>query len=337
MKSELNPYVSIIVPIYNSEKSLQKCIDTILEQSFKDFEVLLIDDGSKDESLKICKSYAARDKRIKSFSKENGGVSSARNYGIKNALGQWIAFIDSDDYISPMYLEKLCNEVQECQNSNSIVMENIGGERRALKIVKENKNISGQDMYRYFLENELFRLSAPYGKLYNAKIIRRNNILFPDGISMGEDMIFMGRYMNCVESAIVLKREDYIVTDTEGTLSKGYYSVDSEQKCFEYWLTEITDIVRKACYSKDIEEEVIWHNRTSSTFLRVIECLYKSNIEMSFSQKIKYMKSIPASQYTLFLKYHKCEGLNQKVIKFLIKHRLYLLFLLLGKISILIH
>ena len=99
--------VSIIVPIYNSEKYLSECIESILNIRYSYFELLLIDDGSSDDSLSICNQYAKQDNRIRVFSKENGGVSSARNLGLDNAIGDWIVFIDSDDYVLPSFLDEV--------------------------------------------------------------------------------------------------------------------------------------------------------------------------------------------------------------------------------------
>ena len=93
------PMVSVIVPVYNSSQYLHRCIDSILYQSFNDFEVLLIDDGSIDNSGEICDEYAVKDSRVRVFHKENGGVSSARNVGLGNAVGEWVTFVDSDDWI----------------------------------------------------------------------------------------------------------------------------------------------------------------------------------------------------------------------------------------------
>ena len=95
----MNPSISIIVPVYNSEKTLNRCVDSILSQTFQDWELLLIDDGSTDRSGKLCDEYALKDQRIKVFHKKNGGVSSARNIGLDHAKGEWITFIDSDDEI----------------------------------------------------------------------------------------------------------------------------------------------------------------------------------------------------------------------------------------------
>lgn len=91
--------LSIIVPIYNAERYIRQCVDSILSQSFGDFELLLVDDGSDDESSRICDEYAGVDSRVRVFHKVNGGVSSARNMGIDNARGRWILFVDADDYL----------------------------------------------------------------------------------------------------------------------------------------------------------------------------------------------------------------------------------------------
>ena len=103
----ITPKISVIVPVYNAEKYLHRCIDSILSQTFTDFELLLINDGSKDSSGAICDEYAAKDNRVRVFHKENGGASSARNLGLDNAKGEWIAFVDSDDLLEVNMLNHL--------------------------------------------------------------------------------------------------------------------------------------------------------------------------------------------------------------------------------------
>ena len=95
----MHPKISIIIPIYKVEKYIRECLDSILNQTFTDWEALLIDDGSPDNSGVICDEYAAKDNRFKVFHKENGGVSSARNLGLEKATGEWVTFIDADDWI----------------------------------------------------------------------------------------------------------------------------------------------------------------------------------------------------------------------------------------------
>ena len=110
-----NPKISLIVPVYNVEKYLNRCVDSILSQDFTDFEILLIDDGSMDKSGKICDEYAKIDTRVRVFHKVNGGVSSARNLGLDYAKGQWIGFCDSDDYVKKDFLKTFFTLGDDCE------------------------------------------------------------------------------------------------------------------------------------------------------------------------------------------------------------------------------
>ena len=96
--------ISIIIPVYNAEKTLERCVNSILSQDFTDFELILVDDGSSDKSGQLCQAFASRDSRVRVFHQNNGGVSSARNVGLDNASGKWITFCDSDDYVLPGWL-----------------------------------------------------------------------------------------------------------------------------------------------------------------------------------------------------------------------------------------
>ena len=102
-----NPKISVIIPVYNAEKYLERCVDSILAQTFTDFELLLIDDGSKDKSGEICDEYAKKDNRVKVFHKENGGVSSARQFGVEKAIGKYSIHVDCDDLVSEQMLEEM--------------------------------------------------------------------------------------------------------------------------------------------------------------------------------------------------------------------------------------
>lgn len=104
--------ISVVVPIYNVENYIKKCVDSILSQTYKNLEIILVDDGSPDNCPQICDEYAQKDSRIKVIHKENGGVSSARNIGMENARGKWIAFIDADDWIEEKYFEKMLDRVK---------------------------------------------------------------------------------------------------------------------------------------------------------------------------------------------------------------------------------
>lgn len=179
-----NPKISIIVPVYNVEQYLPRCIDSILNQFFTDFELLLIDDGSKDRSGAICDKYADKDDRIRVFHKENGGVSSARNVGLDNARGEWLSFIDGDDEITEGYF----NIRQEHEGVNVIIkpycVVNADGRvichNNELNILTEREKI-----FRYYVRQ---RNNALWDKIIKRKTVGTQR--FNTNVSIGEDFLF---------------------------------------------------------------------------------------------------------------------------------------------------
>lgn len=189
--------ISIIVPVYNTEKYLIECIDSILSQTYTDFEVLLVDDGSTDLSGKICDEYAQEDKRIRVFHKDNRGVSSARNVGLENAKGEWVCFVDSDDTIAEIFLETLLKAAVE-NNADSAMggFRYIDTDKNVEIVSKENhietaeNNIMGfyacvaPDWQRY-LWNRLFRVD----------IINEHHLRFNEKIYYKEDGLFLIQFL----------------------------------------------------------------------------------------------------------------------------------------------
>ena len=146
INNQMNGKVSVIIPVYNAEKYLVRTINFVLAQTYKNFELLLVDDGSKDKSADICKQFAASDERVKYIHKDNGGVSSARNVGIEKATGEYIAFMDDDDGMRPDYLEVHVNNIGDCDLllSSAISVkdiENGGGVKniRNMKLQQQRK------------------------------------------------------------------------------------------------------------------------------------------------------------------------------------------------------
>lgn len=180
--------ISIIVPVYNVDKYLSECIDSILNQTYEYFEVLLIDDGSTDNSSKICKEYALKDDRIFYYKKNNGGLSDARNYGLDRANGDYITFIDSDDYIEKDYLELLYNSIELYNADISIAnyqrVDEFG--RISFDILPgDNMVLDSIDAMKYVLYQKYISISVT-AKLYKKSIF--TNIRFPVG-KLYEDII----------------------------------------------------------------------------------------------------------------------------------------------------
>lgn len=193
------PRVSIIIPVYNSESTLRRCLDSVLAQTFTDFECLLINDGSKDRSGEICDEYARKDSRVKVFHKENGGVSSARNVGLDNAHGEWITFVDSDDRIGQNYL---INLVLYSTDVGLV----IGPYLRESSDIRENVCIpeGHYDNVYSFLSNWISNqvLRTPWGKLLKNALI--DSLRFDIKLQFGEDTVFMFSYYEKVNSLRVV-------------------------------------------------------------------------------------------------------------------------------------
>ena len=323
----MNITLSIIIPVYNTAPYLRECLDSVQCQTFTDYEVWLVDDGSTDGSGVICDEYDRLDERFHVLHVPNGGVSKARNLGIERAAGFWIAFVDSDDTLLPSCFQHLMGNVKE---DTDIVIAGYGGER-GTRIINEDVSLEGSLMKRYFIEKKIYSQSGPCQKLFRTDVIKKNNIHFPMDIHMGEDMIFFIQYMNHVNSAELVTSDEYLVRYHEGSLSTKYYSYESERKCFELWYDEITKFVSGLSCSELKKNKAVWETRTTQTFLRTLECLYKANVDMSFRQKLSILNSIDKSELSFFINYYNPHKFTSKILIFLISYRFFILFLLAGR------
>lgn len=323
-----NPSISIIVPVYNTAQYLPCCVDCIIMQTFTDFELLLIDDGSTDKSGEICDEYAKKDSRIRVFHKENGGVSSARNVGLDNAKGEWVCFADSDDKMSKTYVFNL---VKAIKDDNTLVISNYKPiNSNECKVKLHDRHLVGKEIVSYFIENKVLSLSAPYSKLYNINVIRQNLLRFPLGIHMGEDAIFLLKYLNCINSVSVVNQCDYFVNRTEGSLSSKYYSFSQEWRCYEIWKKEMLAFLVRFGHIYDDALQVAWENRIGETFNRCLQCLYRQRPKPSFVCALKSLQSIPQSDIDEFENYYNPHKLRRKLLKLLIIRRCLRLYLFLG-------
>lgn len=195
----MNPLISVIVPVYNVELYVNRCIDSILAQTYKNFEVILIDDGSTDNSGHICDEYAKVDKRINVIHTKNKGLSSARNMGIEKSVGKYIIFCDSDDWIE----EKAMENVLENVNYESVDLIIFGysmdfpHENNIIKVDCINKEFESVNEfllnYKFYRGNYLF--GFVWNKLFRSEIIKNNNLIFELGV-FPEDLFFCFKYMH---------------------------------------------------------------------------------------------------------------------------------------------
>ena len=208
--------VSIIIPVYNVESYLKKCIDSILLQTYTNFELILIDDGSTDQSYEICDEYSLNDKRIKVIHKINEGVSKARNLGLSISTGDYICFVDSDDWIDCDMLEYII------VNADDFDIVQFGFRRVGHAIVDKGftpENIMKLQMQSYLGKN-MFN-SVICGYAIKNEIVKKYNIAFPTYIKYGEDQAFILKVLLCCKNILILDKRFYNYLDRDGSAMNG--------------------------------------------------------------------------------------------------------------------
>ena len=212
--------VSVIVPVYNVEPYLEKCIFSLMNQTYSNIEILLIDDGSTDKSGKICDEWCKRDNRIKVYHNKNNGVSNARNCGIRNSCGDYITFVDSDDWVDRCYIQKLI-EVTVVKYYDLVICRYFTEDfvRGKIKEHRLSEELKGEFLEDYY--NILNFIGGPVFKLYKSEIIKKNKIFFPEDMSYSEDRVFNHKYYHYVKEYMFVDEPlYYYASRNNNSLSK---------------------------------------------------------------------------------------------------------------------
>lgn len=320
------PVISVIMPIYNGAQYMKKSIDVILKQTLREFELILVNDGSTDDSKEICSEYAEQDRRIRVINKENGGAWSARNKGINVAEGKYIMFLDCDDWYEDTLLEEMYKSIENnkadlviCGQIDVIVNEKNN-------VIKYNKVLPERHYYKsndeildnYIYMKEKYVADVLWNKIYKSEIIKEFKLKF-ENFKRGEDAIFNANYYEKINKCIILDKALYyyrieISNPMWLKYSKNYYNVLSDEN--EAIINKLKQWGR---YDKDaisyqslhFIEEMIgyfnWVNYSGNNFKfkekylkvsemlnkdKVKECLVNSNGKGKFQKIIiKSMKS----------------------------------------------
>ncbi|GFI53125.1 putative glycosyltransferase EpsJ [Muribaculaceae bacterium] len=238
------PEVSVIVPVYGVEKYIDKCIKSIIDQSFKAWELILIDDGSTDQSGAICDKYAEKDQRIKVIHSENNGVSHARNVGLDNAKGRYVVFIDGDDWVDPSYLQNL---IERSSADDTVVYGNVindYSDQRSSVVVfsyDDGQNINLDNDVDLIVKYRLPENGFPIAKLFSREIIEQYKLRFDETLSYHEDHLFVLNYLRYVTSVRLSDSPDYHYEHRNGvsSLSKRRHPADKLINASEKLLTAI--------------------------------------------------------------------------------------------------
>ena len=301
-----NPAISIIIPVYNAEKYLRRCIESVLSQSFTDFELILVDDGSKDQSPQICDEYSSQDTRVRVIHKVNGGVSAARNDGLDIAKGEYVTFIDSDDWVEREYLSTLSyyRDYDIVFFSHRLIYED-GYTSEFMFEAKEGNKQNIWEIVASLRKNAV--KSNFYGYTWNKKfrrdIIEKYMIRFVEGLKISEDEVYTLDYCTHAESIKVLPicLYNYRVLGTGLTATKN--SSEEYKKLADSFLAILErekdnhiDEVYVSVIAEELYTAAMDQNSPIYAFLRLKQmknALKDGKIEKVDSRKIKFIASMP--------------------------------------------
>ena len=253
-----NPHISIIIPIYNSEKYISECVDSIINQSYKDFELILVNDGSSDKSGLLCEQIALSDHRIKIYHKENGGAASARKYGVEKAKGEWILFSDSDDIMPNGAIEDLISK----DNGNcELILGTILYKRQRLFIYTENfeTSINKSEYIKCLLDRKTYY--GPCSKLYKRSLF--DNIIWDTDkeIFQNEDLLMLITLTTKIQNPIIVSNNyvHYHCIEKEDSISTKQMSLTGWSRLF-YKIREELELTNN--FNEDIKTAyfnyIIW-------------------------------------------------------------------------------
>lgn len=317
-----NEKVSIIMPTYKAEKVIEKAVKSVLNQTYKNIELIIIENGPKDSSEQICKKLNNAGK-IKYIYESRANVSNARNVGIENSTGEYIAFIDSDDEYREDFIEKMVANIKKT-NSQLVACGYKTVYEKIVRLIDNYKEVEKTSDIQSYLEilKEDYLFNDVWNKIYVSRIIKDNNIKFDEKFELGEDFIFNLDYLKYVETASYINETLYIYTDGQFGLKLKYRTDKFE---IEYALTQ---------YLEKTYKEMNWsmdyiYNRFARVYFNGIIDIYKPNNPASKSEKNKQLENfIKTEQYNKDLNFLK-DRITDKKFKLAVKY-----FFLKGKIRI---
>lgn len=301
-----NVSVSIIIPIYNVEKWLFRCLKSIQNQTFKDFEVLLIDDGSPDQSYKICQNFVKNDTRFKYFKKNNGGLSDARNYGLNYISGKYVVFIDSDDFVEKTYLEKLFNAIKKHNAEVALCSCNFNKEdgevTKSIFFATKENVIDGRTLLKnVFKKGEGLAYTVVWNKMYDVKIF--NKIKFAKGKLYEDEFFNPATYWN-IKKIVIINEPLYNYVQRDESIIKSKMNVKK--------VLDAREALTKRIMFYDGRDNELY-NMAVKYYCNWIINFYYNNYQF-----LKGNKSIDLklqNDFRRYSKYNNLKGLKQNIKK----------------------
>ena len=270
--------ISVIIPVYNTpEKKLRRCLDSIIVQSFGDYECIIVDDGSTDCSGEIIDEYSRLDSRFCAIHKKNGGVSSARNYGLEIAKGEWIVFVDSDDYLLPDHISSMMAAVSDDVDLVMTGFRFLHPDKTPEHGYNKARYTGKEAIKRFLLDSEFLRFQVPWDRAYRNK----KNLTFDEKLSLGEDRLFCYNYlMNC-KGVATIERITYVHDGTdETTLSYRTYPSSMNKHRLSVFKSAISNLKKYLCI--DCKEKTILDFYCEAIYTDLINSYKKEGKNLNF-------------------------------------------------------
>ncbi|MBO1579737.1 glycosyltransferase [Bacillus sp. XF8] len=292
--------VSVIIPVYNAEKYITQCIESLLNQTLQECEFIFINDGSIDNSREIIEGYKQVDDRITLINQENQGVSIARNMGLQLAAGEYVGFVDADDYIDKDMYETLYNSVK--QSNCDVVISNFKGEMEGHKVIIKypfpidivlKKDYIEQEILPYFLKAD--NLNTVVNKIYRNSLIKENNVKFPSGIALGEDGMFNVEFFSIATHMKYIDYVGYHYREVAGSATR-----DTSKKDYFKRAVEVYNMELPKTYTGKVDKVKIRELKSIKFINSVISYIYiyfEPSKDIRFSKRYKYVKNMVRNKY----------------------------------------
>ncbi|PLR68735.1 glycosyltransferase family 2 protein [Bacillus sp. UMB0893] len=294
--------VSVIIPVYNAEKYLSECIDSLLNQSLKECEFIFVNDGSHDKSKEIIESYRIISNKIRLINQKNRGVSAARNVGLKIASGEYIGFVDADDSINTDMFETLYNKgsISNCD----VVISNIISQINDKKLITKYSFPENTIINEKFIKNEILthliksdNFNSVVNKIFKSSILKSRNVMFPENVVLGEDGLFNINFFKIASSAIYIDYAGYNYREVEGSATRNISEKDYFKRVLEIYSDNITESLLPHLEKEKIKK--LKSMKFINNILSIIHIYLSPSKDINLIKRYKYVENMIGNSSTI--------------------------------------
>lgn len=289
MTSKMNSstsLVSVIVPVYNGEKYIEDCIGSLINQTYHNIEIIIVNDGSTDGTMQKCEKYKREDSRIHIYDRRNHGVSAARNYGIKAAKGRYISFVDADDYVGNDFIENLVKVIP--LHGIAICGYKRLEDDRITAEYKIEGSIDSKLLYKSIFTQNIIACGC-WNKLFSSDVIKNNKLHFNEKLYIGEDMVFLAEYLNDMPDGFVyIPKASYVYRrNSQSAMQSGYYENKFDTR--KYTCLDAVDKLKNLCQKAQEEyiKECFSYRIVRSCLWLLFQMICSKNYEKKILKEIK--------------------------------------------------